>query len=304
MRFQQTLGQDVRAVGVGLHSGRVVNMSVKPAPPNTGIVFSRTDLGGVAVKAETANVDFSMLQLATVLRKGEVVVQTTEHLMSALYGMGVDNAIVELDGPETPIMDGSAAPFLVLLEEAGVKQQAAPRKLLRILKPFRLDMGDKSLSVEPCRDFRVTYRIAFDHPLIREQSKTLNLDQGRYETQIAPARTFGFLKDIEYLKGKGLVRGGSLDNAIVLDGQRILNDSLRLKDEFVSHKILDLVGDLALAGMRFQGSFKAFKAGHELHARFLKALLEDASRYEIVTAGEPRNASFVGTVPESRPGIA
>ncbi len=304
MRCQHTLKQDVHAVGVGLHSGRVINMALKPAPPNTGVLFSRADLGGAATPASIDCVDFDMLQMATVLRKGEVLVQTTEHLMSALYASGVDNVIVELDGPELPIMDGSASPFLVMIEEAGLKEQAAPRKVLRVTKAFEFEMDGKTLSVEPAREFRVTYRISFNHPMIRDQRKTMVVEDGRYEAQIAPARTFGFLKDIDYLKRKGLIRGGSLDNAVVLDGERILNESLRMKDEFVSHKILDLIGDMAICGYRLQGHFKAYKAGHEVHARFLKALLAAEDCYEIVKGEERKPQSLVGAIPSSVQGMA
>jgi UDP-3-O-[3-hydroxymyristoyl] N-acetylglucosamine deacetylase len=196
--------------------------------------------------------------------------------------MGIDNAIVELDGPEVPIMDGSATPHLVLLEEAGVKKQAVPRQTLRVCKPFVMEDGGKRLAIQPSNAFRVTYEIEFDHPLIRTQRKTVLVDDANYENLIAPARTFGFLKDVNHLKSRGLIQGGSLDNAIVLDGDRILNESLRLDDEFVSHKILDLIGDFALSGMRFQGHVYANKAGHELHARCLRALI--ASKHvEIVT---------------------
>lgn len=284
---QYTLKQEVRALGTGLHSGNLIQMSLKPAPPNSGIVFSRTDLGGAAVRAHIANVDFTALQMATSLKREGVVVQTTEHILSALYGMGVDNLLVELDGPEVPIMDGSSAPFLVLIEESGLKRQAVAKTVLKVERPFSFKMDGKKLAVEPAQDFRISYEIGFDHPMIRRQKKTVVVDASLYETQIAPARTFGFLKDVNYLKSRGLIRGGSLENAIVLDGDRILNEGLRLSDEFVSHKILDLIGDLALGGYRLQGHFKASKAGHEVHARFLQALLQTPECYSLRASNHP-----------------
>ena len=192
-------------------------------------------------------------------------------------------------------MDGSAAPFLVLVEEAGLRSQAVPRKVLKIVKPFRYQSQGKSMSAEPGTQFSVSYEIHFDHPLIRSQRKTVVLDSTGYENQIAPARTFGFLKDVNYLKSKGLIRGGSLENAVVLDGDRILNESLRFKDEFVSHKILDMVGDLAIGGYRLQGHFRAEKAGHEVHALFLKALLAADDCYRIVTEKAETEAAVPAT---------
>ncbi len=285
-KYQSTLRSEVKATGVGLHSGKLVHLKLKPAAPNTGVVFVRTDLNGASVKACPENIDFKALQLATTLRSGDVVVQTTEHLMSALCAAKVDNLVVELDGPEVPIMDGSAAPFLVLLDEAGIRRQAVPAKVLKITKAFRFEMNGKTVAVEPGSDYRISYEIHFDHPLIRRQKKTITFNASRYESEIAPARTFGFLKDINHLKSLGLARGGSLENAVVLDGDRILNESLRLNDEFVSHKILDMMGDLAVSGYRFQGHFTAFKAGHEMHARFLTALLQARDCWTLVTEEE------------------
>lgn len=273
MTMQTTLKDTVRAVGTGLHSGDLIEMQLKPAAPNTGVVFVRTDLAGASVKASIDNIDFSMLQLATTLRNGEAMVQTTEHLMSALYAAGVDNVIVELSAPEVPIMDGSAEPFLMLIEEAGIKQQLVPCNVLEVIKPFQLEHEGKTLSVVPNKEFKVSYEINFDHPLIRKQCKTVTVGKN-YDQQIAPARTFGFLKDVNYLQSIGLIKGGSLENAIVLDGDRVLNESLRLEDEFVSHKILDLIGDFSVSGYRIKGHFTAARAGHEVHARFMKALLE------------------------------
>ena len=302
--MQTTIERDVCAVGVGLHSGKPIHLTLKPAPPNTGVVYCRTDLGGESVKVAVENLDFDALQMATTLRRGPVVVQTIEHLQSALFSSGIDNVYVELDGAEVPIMDGSSAPFLVLLEEAGYKTQAVPAKVLTLTQPFSFQADGKKVWALPAADFRISYEISFDHPLIRNQRKTAVVGGRFYENQIAPARTFGFLRDVNYLKSKGLVRGGSIDNAIVLDGDRMLNESLRLKDEFVSHKILDFIGDLSVCGMRLQGHFFGFKAGHEMHARFLQALLKSECHYEVTEAkaglsqngsSEPLAARVMGT---------
>jgi UDP-3-O-[3-hydroxymyristoyl] N-acetylglucosamine deacetylase len=273
----------------------LISIEIKPAPPGSGIVFCRTDLGGASVAANIGNVDFDALKLATTLRKGEASVQTTEHLMAALFAMGVDNAHVLIDGPETPIMDGSSAPFLVLLDEAGLERQAVPRRRLRVTKPVSFRDGDKRVWVEPARDLRISYEISYDHPLIRSQSKSVNISAAAFEKQIASARTFGFLKEVNYLKSIGLIQGGSVDNAIVLDGDRILNESLRLEDEFVSHKILDFIGDLALSGYRLAGHFHGYKAGHEMHARFLRELMRRTDAYVIETV---RDQESRNTAPE------
>lgn len=295
MVLQATLAQEIQAVGIGLHTGNVIRMGLKPAPPRTGIVFSRTDLAGASVKASVENINFEALQLATTLYNGEVTIQTTEHLLSAFYSTGISNAFVELDGPEVPIMDGSAAPFLTLIEEAGIKSQRVPWKTLVIEKPFLFEKEGKKVEAKPANDFQVTYEINFNHPLIQSQRKTLVLNASNYEDQIAPARTFGFLRDVNFLKERGLIKGGSLDNAIVLDGDRMLNEKLRLNDEFVSHKILDLIGDLSVSGFYFQGHFNAVKAGHEVHACFLRALLEAKAHYSIVEKPVPERDSQAPT---------
>jgi UDP-3-O-[3-hydroxymyristoyl] N-acetylglucosamine deacetylase len=278
-------------------------LSLKPAPPNSGIVFSRTDLNGAYVKAELARIDFSALQLATTLRDGDVVVQTTEHLLSALYGMGIDNCLVTLDGSEVPIMDGSSAPFLALIEKAGIRSQAVARKILKVEKPFHFEWEGKTVSVTPDSGFRISYEIQFDHPMIRRQRKTVAFNRTYYENEIAPARTFGFLQDIDYLKSLGLIKGGSLDNAVVLDGERILNEGLRFNDEFVAHKILDMVGDLAVSGYRFQGHFTAYKAGHETHARFLQAFLEAEDCYSVVIPTRERTVAGAPALINPIPGM-
>ena len=302
--FQNTIAKETRALGVGLHSGKLIEMNLRPSDADTGVVFVRTDLDYAEVKACMENIDYSALQMATTLRSGKAVVQTTEHLMSALYGAGVDNVIVELSGPEVPIMDGSAAPFLVLIEEAGLKKQNALRKVLKIEKPFEYELDGKKVSVEPGADFNISYEIDFDHPLIRRQVKTMSVTDHGYENEIAPARTFGFLKDINYLKSLGLIQGGSLENAVVLDGDRILNESLRSNDEFVSHKILDMIGDFAISGLRFQGHFRAWKAGHEMHARFLRALLNARDCWSLVSEEEVMQNEKPAGIQEALAGAA
>ena len=286
MEFQQTLADEVRAVGIGLHSGNPIEMVLKPSAPSKGIVFVRKDLGGSVIPVNPLSIDKGRLQLATTLKCGDATVQTTEHLLSAFYSMGIDNATVVLDGPEVPIMDGSAAPFIYLIEQAGIKKQRVARKILKITKPFQFEWNGKKISVKPSRDFKVSYHISFQHPLIGTQNKTASIDAKTFVEKISFARTFGFLSDVNHLKKMGLIKGGSVDNAIVLDGSDILNGSLRSKDEFVTHKILDFIGDLSIAGYRFQGDFSASKAGHEVHARFLLALLESKEHYCISTQEE------------------
>jgi len=290
MTMQATIERDVSAVGTGLHSGNLIHMTLKPAPPKTGIRFVRTDLAGACVRVSSDNIDYGSLQLATTLVENGAMVQTTEHLLSACYGYGIDNLIVELDDAEVPIMDGSATPFLVLLEEAGIKRQAVPKTHLVITKPFSYSDGDKKIEITPSADFRVTYEIDFDHPVIRRQQKSVRVDRALYENSIAPARTFGFLEQVNALQSKGLIRGGSMDNAVVLDGDRILNGDLRFPDEFVSHKILDLIGDFAVTGFRFRGHVTAYKAGHEAHAKFLEALSKATDCYRLTTLDEREQA--------------
>ncbi|MCB1041647.1 MAG: UDP-3-O-acyl-N-acetylglucosamine deacetylase [Acidobacteria bacterium] len=282
MSVQWTLKQEVSALGVGLHSGRLIEMRLAPASPNTGVTFVRTDLNGQSVRAHIDHVDFKNLQLATVLKNGSCVVQTTEHLLSALYAKGIDNVIVYLNGAEVPIMDGSASPFLYLIEEAGIKRQAVARKELIIKKEIRFEKDGKWVVAKPAAAYRVTYEIEFDHPLIRHQKKTVTVTSSNYDSDVARARTFGFLNDVNALKKMGLIRGGSLENAIVLDSDGVLNEGLRSADEFVSHKILDLVGDFSLCGHRIRGAFHAHKAGHEIHAMFMRYLLQNQDAYEIV----------------------
>ncbi|OJH38380.1 UDP-3-O-acyl-N-acetylglucosamine deacetylase [Cystobacter ferrugineus] len=281
---QRTLLQPVRCQGVGLHSGAPVNLVLLPAPVNHGIVFVRTDTPRpVCIPALTEYVvDTS---LATTLGKDGVKVSTVEHLMSALAGMGLDNVRVELDGPEVPIMDGSAAPFSSLISEAGVREQEEPRRLLVIKKTVTVTDGDKEASLSPAKGFRISCTVDFKHPLITEQSFELEFSDRCFAREISRARTFCFRRDVEMLQKMGLARGGSLDNAIVVDEFSILNpDGLRFADEFVRHKILDAIGDISLFGRPVMGHLKAFKTGHALNQKLVKAVLADPNSYEIVPA--------------------
>ena len=292
MNFQQTLADEIKAVGIGLHSGNPIEMVMQPASPNAGIVFVRKDLGGKVITVSPQSLDMNQLHLATTLKSGDAIVQTTEHILSALYSMGIDNATIVLDGPEVPIMDGSATPFIYLIEQAGIKKQKVERKILKVVKPFHFEWEGKTISVKPASQYQVTYKISFSHPMIQTQKKTITVDSTNYKDSISFARTFGFLRDVNQLKKMGLIKGGSVDNAIVLDGNDILNGSLRSKDEFVSHKILDFIGDMAVAGYRFEGEFTAFKAGHEVHARFLQALLEAKDHYVVVTQTQKQPSAY------------
>lgn len=283
MVMQTTLWQQASLKGVGLHSGEPVRLSIQGAPADTGLVFRRSDLNDTIIPVRLEYVDFSMLKLATTLRKDGAVVQTTEHVLSALYAAGIDNAIITIDGPEVPIMDGSAAPFYKLIEEAGVRNLPSARKVLRITKAFSFEMNGKRCWVEPSERFQVSYEIDFDHKTIGNQKKSMSLDARSYSNQVAPARTFGFAHEVNMLKSMGLIKGGSTENAIVLDETGVINGDLRLSDEFVAHKILDYIGDLAVAGVALQGHFHGYKAGHEMHALFLQALLQNPDHFEITT---------------------
>src|SRR5438270_10962666 len=282
MEAQRTLRRPISCVGIGLHSGNKVNLSLKPAAPDHGIRFRRTDMGNFEVPATVNNL--AGIQLATGLSRDQVSVETVEHLLSALVSMGVDNVVVELNSPEVPIMDGSAAPFIYLLQEAGVKHLPQSRKYLKVLRPLSLSRGDKRIALYPSDHFKVTYSIAFDHPLLRHQSRTLRITEESFVEEIAPARTFTFLKEVEMLRQNGLALGGSLDNAIVLGGAGVLNNALRFEDEFVRHKILDAVGDLALVGYPVIGHLVAHRAGHALHTESAAKILEETHAWRLVEA--------------------
>ena len=294
MNSQLTLRRPVSCSGIGLHSGNKVTLSLKPAPIDYGIRFQRSDLGGLEIPATVTHL--GGIRLATGLTREAVSVETVEHLLAALTALGIDNVIVELNTPEVPIMDGSAAPFVYLiLNEAGVKTLPAPKKFLKVLRPISLSQGDKRIALYPSDHFKVTYSISFDHPLIRHQSRTMKITDETFVEEIAPARTFGFLKEVEMLRQRGLALGGSLDNAIVLGETGVLNqNALRFEDEFVRHKILDVIGDLSLVGYPVIGHLVAHRGGHALHTAFAARILEEVDAWRIV---EGETAAAVGRLP-------
>lgn len=283
MHLQRTLKKEIICSSIGLHTGRKVNMNIKPAPVDTGIVFIRKDLlDSHPILAEFNNV--SDTTLATSLSSNGVTVATVEHILSAFNGMGVDNAFVELDSFEVPIMDGSALPFVNMLKEVGTHIQGKTKKLLVIKKPVSVKEGDGKAVLLPADEFKITYEIDFKHIAIGRQSYSMTFSDEKYEKEICAARTFGFLSEVEYMQAKGLALGGSLKNAIVLDDQKIINkEGLRFPDEFVKHKILDAIGDLFLLGMPIIGHFVAHKSGHRLNNLLLKELMLKADCWEIVS---------------------
>ena len=292
MDLQRTLQRKISCVGIGLHSGQKVHLSLKPAPADFGIRFRRTDIGGVEVPATVHHL--AGIQLATGLAHNEVAVETVEHLLAALVSMNIDNVRIELNSPEVPIMDGSAAPFVYLIHEAGVKKLEAPRRYLKIVRPIAISRGDKRIALYPSDHFKVTYSISYDHPLLRHQSRTICITEESFIDEMAPARTFTFLKDVEMLRQNGLALGGSLENAIVLGETGVLNNALRFEDEFVRHKILDAVGDLALVGRPVIGHLVAHRAGHALHTEFALKILEETQAWRLVEASSD---TATGTIP-------
>ena len=282
---QRTLKNTIRATGVGLHSGDKVYLTLHPAGPNSGISFRRVDLDEpVTIKATPENVGETML--STTLVKDGVKVSTVEHLLSALAGLGIDNAIVDVSAAEVPIMDGSAGPFIFLLQSAGVVEQDSPKQYIRIKKQVRVEEDDKWAAFEPFDGFKVTFTIDFDHPAFPDHLKTSVMDfsSTTFVKEVSRARTFGFMKDIEFLRENNLALGGSLDNAIVVDDDKVLNeDGLRYADEFVKHKILDAIGDLYLLGHSLIGEFKGLKSGHALNNKLLLTLLENPDAWEKVS---------------------
>jgi UDP-3-O-[3-hydroxymyristoyl] N-acetylglucosamine deacetylase len=275
---QQTIKRQISCAGIGLHSGQKVTLTLKPAAADTGIRFRRTDLG-IEIPATVEHV--SAVQYATVLGRDGATVETVEHLLAALVATGIDNIVVELSQREVPIMDGSSAPFLFLLQEAGVKRLSTARQYLKVLKPLQIASGDKRIAVYPSDHFKVSYTISFDHPLLRHQTRTERITEQSFGEHIASARTFGFLKEVEWLRQQGLALGGSLDNAIVIGDTGVLN-ALRFEDEFVRHKILDVIGDLALVGYPVIGHVVAHRAGHALHTELGRALLADRESWCLV----------------------
>jgi len=300
MLKQRTLKNSIRATGVGLHTGRKVLMALRPGPANSGIVFRRTDLDEPAdIHATAENVGETTL--GTTLIQGDVKVSTIEHLLSAFARLGIDNAVVELSSSEVPIMDGSAGPFVFLLQSAGLEEQNAAKKFVRILKRVKVEDGDKWARFDPYDGFKVNFEIEFDHPVFKRRSQVASMDFSTttFLREVSRARTFGFMRDLEYMRSRNLALGGNLDNAIVLDEYRILNeDGLRYEDEFVKHKILDAIGDLYLLGHSLIGEFSGYKSGHALNNRLLRTLIADRSAWEEVIFETPSDApiSYVPAV--------
>lgn len=285
MLRQRTLKNIIRATGVGLHTGEKVYLTLRPAAVNTGIVFRRVDLADpVEIKATPHSVGET--RLASTLVQNGVKVSTVEHLMSALAGLGIDNAYVDLTAAEMPIMDGSASPFVFLLQSAGIEEQPAPKKFIRIRKSVEVKDGDKWVRFDPHPGFKLTLTIAFDHPVLSNSAQTVTVDfaSTSFVKEVARARTFGFMHEVEAMRTQGLALGGSLDNAIVMDEFRVLNgDGLRYEDEFVKHKVLDAIGDLYLLGHPLIGAFAGYKSGHALNNRLLRCLMADAEAWEYVS---------------------
>ena len=286
MIAQRTVKTQIRTTGVGLHTGERVNLTLRPAPPNTGIVFRRIDLPAPA-DFQVAPERVTDTRLCSALEGNGAKVATVEHLMSALAGLGIDNVFIDIDGPEVPILDGSAAPWVYLVQAAGIETLNAPKRFMRVLKTVRIEEGEganhKWAQFDPLEGCTLSFRIDFDHPVFRHSAKEMHIDLTRqsYVKEVSRARTFGFMNEVEYLRSKGLALGGTLDNAIVMDEFRVLNnDGLRYADEFVKHKVLDAVGDLYLTGHPILGAFTAYKSGHGLNNRLLRALTEDASAWE------------------------
>lgn len=282
---QRTLKNSIQATGVGLHTGKKVFMTLRPAAENTGVVFRRVDLDPVVnIPAQAGYVGDTML--GTTLVSGDARVATVEHLLSAFAGLGIDNAIVEVSAPEVPIMDGSAGPFVFLIQSAGIQEQNSSKKLIRIKRPVRVEEGDKWAQLVPFEGFKVKFQIEFDHPVFKShvQESVIDFSTSSFLKEVSRARTFGFMRDIEALRARKLTLGGSMNNAIVLDDFRVLNeDGLRYEDEFVKHKILDAIGDLYLLGHSLIGEFSGYKSGHALNNTLLRALIADQKSWEEVT---------------------
>ncbi|MEE8527779.1 MAG: UDP-3-O-acyl-N-acetylglucosamine deacetylase [Gammaproteobacteria bacterium] len=299
MLKQRSLKNSIRATGVGLHTGNKVFMTLLPAPPNTGIVFRRVDLETpVDIPAHAENVGDTML--GTTLVKDDVRIATVEHLLSAFAGLGIDNAIVEVSAAEVPIMDGSAGPFVFLIQSAGIQEQRVAKQFTRIKKTVKVKDGDKWARFDPFDGFKVNFEIEFNHPIFKKHSRTASIDFSTtsFLKEVSRARTFGFMRDIEALRARNLTLGGTMDNAIVLDDFRILNeDGLRYEDEFVKHKILDAIGDLYLLGHSLIGEFSGYKSGHELNNRLLRTLLADKQAWEVVTFADVSEAPITFTAP-------
>ncbi|HEX9802102.1 MAG TPA: UDP-3-O-acyl-N-acetylglucosamine deacetylase [Gammaproteobacteria bacterium] len=289
---QRTLKNVIRATGVGLHTGEKVYLTLRPAPVDAGIIFRRVDLDPpVEVKAKAENVGDTTL--SSTLTDGDVRISTVEHLLSALAGLGIDNAYVDLSAAEVPIMDGSAGPFVFLIQSAGIVEQDAPKRFIRIKRTVRVEEDDKWVQFEPFSGFKVSLSIDFDHPVFQGRSQISEMDFSTtsFVKEVSRARTFGFMSQLEALQARNLALGGSLDNAIVVDDFRVLNeDGLRYEDEFVKHKVLDAIGDLYLLGHSLIGAFSGHKSGHGLNNRLLRALLANEDAWELVTFDDPKEA--------------
>lgn len=289
---QRTLKTTIQATGVGLHTGEKVYLTLRPAPVNSGIVFRRVDLPQpVDIPAEAYSVHDT--RLSTCLEANGARVATVEHLMSALAGLGIDNMIVELSSSELPIMDGSAGTFVFLLQSAGIVEQVAAKKFIRVKKTVEVKDGDKWVRFDPFNGYKLTFTINFSHPVFAntKQNVTIDLGEHSYIKEVSRARTFGFMQDVEYMRSQGLALGGNLDNAIVMDEYRVINpDGLRFEDEFVKHKVLDAIGDLYLLGHPLIGAFSGFKSGHALNNALLRAMLADETAWEFVTFDKSEEA--------------
>ncbi len=297
MTRQRTLKGLIHSTGIGLHSGKKVHLTLRPAPVNTGIVFRRVDMVNHP-HVEACPTCVGDTRLSTTLMKDGATISTIEHLMSALYGLGVDNAYVDLDAPEIPIMDGSASTFVFMLKSAGLIEQHAAKRYIRITQPIEVESGDKRASLKPYNGFKLSFEIDFAHPAFSDdhQYQSVDFSSLRYEKEISRARTFGFIRDVEMLRMQGLAQGASLENAVGLDEFRVLNeDGLRFRDEFVRHKILDAVGDLYLLGSPILGAYDGYKSGHELNNQLTRKVLETKDAWEYVTfdEAEPAPIAFV-----------
>jgi len=297
MRLQNTLQKEVFVQGKGLHTGKEISMNLRPAPIDTGIVFIRTDKRNTRIKANVNSV--SDTSFATTLKSNGVQVGTVEHLLASFSGLCVDNVFVELDGPEVPILDGSALPFVTLIREAGIEKQTKAVSCIRILKPIVVMEGPCQIAITPYDGTRITYRVFYTHPAFGEQKMGIDLTTMKFVSELAPARTFGFLRDVEMMTSKGLAKGGSLENAIVLDDSEVINgDKLRFNNEFVRHKILDAIGDMFLIGAPIFGHIIANKSGHTLHIKLLKKILLSSDAWDIVSlsVGKPASAEVAAQV--------
>ena len=289
--YQRTIRRVINCAGIGLHSGKKARIRFVPAGPNSGIKFKRTDVQADNLLIEASYQNLSTVNYATTLSKDGYDIQTVEHLLAALAGLGIDNLLIEIDSAEVPIMDGSSAPFVFLLQEAGILEQPVPKKYLKIRRPIQVGTNEKFIKIVPSEELKITYAIDFKHPLINKQQTHYSLSEANFIKKISRARTFGFLNEVKQLRKAGLIKGGSLDNAIVIGDYHILNGSLRFEDEFVCHKIIDFIGDLYLLGRPMIGHVIAHKAGHGLHSLLVKKLKKYHSKWEFIPRVEKATSS-------------